>query len=608
VAMKRSLAPAQAKAPASKRPRWAEPETFAELVLSLTPSEEYLTGLQKAFDAVDHALKQVFGREAHPLCFGSIVQGVHLDGSDLDLAFDLPGEPPEDEVEMLLPNAKVDNSKQVNALMKLLNGVRGKFRVIEQRTWKNMKVPIIILGYKVGSAEVETDISVGTRFEGVQKGFCDRIIRRVLSHSAKVLHAVRIIKLWTKIEKLNKAFDGYLNSLGWTLLVLQFFLERGELDSVLLHDEEPDECGKDGDPLILPPLLHQPADEDEFGWEEQLAGVPSPAEMADFFEWVGNFELWWPKEQPAGAAEGHGLWAMSLVDGMIIEAPEAKKNWADQADFFLEDPGVKMAKGLTENVARSLKVKTWQATIAKCQQAAAILRSEGDESAQRWLRSLLPHLPQQQANGAPAKAAKVTPPVAAAFGANNAPKAMGVIAPAFAAATGKEAAAAFASSTPKASSAITPSKAAMAAGVIAPQGSKAAAMASVPKAGAAKAGMTKASMAIIPPAGGMKIPPPAKSAQQAGSLASSKPSSKPSSKAPRIASKAATLESPVSKAGLVSAAMKAPPQTDSWHGAGGDSGARIAPTGSKMHAMAPASSKVKGGPGQGGFRPPGRTW
>merc|ERR1740121_2764110 len=96
--------------------------------------------------------------------------------------------------------------------------------------------------------EIETDISVGTSFEGVEKGLCDRLIRRLLAVCPRAMHLVRNVKLWAKVEKPNKAYDGFLNSLGWTLLVLQYFLDRGEISTVQLYDEEPDERGSGGDP------------------------------------------------------------------------------------------------------------------------------------------------------------------------------------------------------------------------------------------------------------------------------------------------------------------------------------------------------------------------
>merc|ERR1740121_52248 len=191
--------------------------------------------------------------------------------------------------------------------------------------------------------EIETDISVGTSFEGVEKGLCDRLIRRLLAVCPRAMHLVRIVKLWAKVEKLNKAYDGFLNSLGWTLLVLQYFLDRGEFSTANLYNEEPNERGNESDPNQLPPQLH-PAPTEKEEIDDASIHVPDAGQVADFFAWVGDWETWWPKERPVALeGETQGYWALSLVDGQVVEAPAGtERKFPDQCDFFLEDPGVKI--------------------------------------------------------------------------------------------------------------------------------------------------------------------------------------------------------------------------------------------------------------------------
>jgi len=286
-----------------------------------------------------------------------------LNGSDLDLCLEVPdGNGPEDSGK---GTGKVDNSKQVAVLKRIMYRLPKTFHVIETRFWKHMKVPIIILGYASNSGEeVETDISVGVDFEGVRKGLTDRIVRRVLARVPRAMHAARLVKLWARQEKLNKAYDGYLNSLGWTLLVLFFFMERGEVTTDMLEDEEPNENGEDGQGS-LPPPLHP---SDNYGQEEdRLLDVPTSDEMADFFSWVPEYCSTWPEDVPGSN------WGISLVDGTLIEVPPPDKKWNDQPSFYIEDPGPRVTKGKSENVARSLKVAPWRMTLERCRATADTL-------------------------------------------------------------------------------------------------------------------------------------------------------------------------------------------------------------------------------------------
>lgn len=355
----------------------ADAVPFATAVVGLAPPAKFEDSVREALAAVDTALRKVFGDEAYIVPFGSLVQGVHLNGSDLDLCVHVPGG--EDPV---IEGRKPDNTKQVAALKRFMGNLpRPTFRVIETRFWKHMRVPILILGHagSGGGDEIEADISVGVEFDGVEKGFTDRLVRRVLAQCPRALHTVRIVKLWAKVEKLNKAYDGFLNALGWTLLVLYFFMQRGEVTSSALNDEEPNEKGS-SEGLLPPPLIAGPGDEPD---SVDTFDAPGPEDIADFFDWVTETVSTWPE-----AAEGTA-WGISLVDNTISEVPPPKQQYADQSSLFIEDPGIRMTKGTSENVARSLKVAPWKASMDKCTAAAKTLRDEDPAAADAWVAALL---------------------------------------------------------------------------------------------------------------------------------------------------------------------------------------------------------------------------
>merc|ERR1719401_3295223 len=180
--------------------------------------------------------------------------------------------------EVVDAEGKVDNTAHVDALKKLISSLPSSLRVIETRFFRHMKVPIVTLGFKSSlDVQVDADVSIGTVFEGVEKGFTDRLVRRVFARFPRALHMVRVVKLWAKAEKVNKAYEGFLNALGWTLLVVFFFMERGEIMSGLLDCEEPNERGV-GTGGLPPPL------DNGMGEPPGLEEVPPVEEVAEFFE------------------------------------------------------------------------------------------------------------------------------------------------------------------------------------------------------------------------------------------------------------------------------------------------------------------------------------
>jgi len=317
-----------------------------------------------------------------------------LECSDVDLCVEVPGDPGchPDET-----SGKQGNGAQVSLLQRLMGqlSTTGKFQVMETRFWKHMKVPIIILRFTSSQGQgVETDISVGVDFDGVRKGLTDRVVRRLLAYSPRALHMARLVKLWARVTKLNKAYDGFLNSLGWTLLVLYFFIEKGELSSDIVNLEEPDELGQGGDGSLLPPALHDTADP-----EAKLLEVPSQEEVAELFEWVATTAANWPDDLDGGA------WGISIVEGTFTEVPPLEKKFHDTCRFYLEDPGPRLTKSAHENVARSLKAGPWETTLDRCKDLSCKLRAQSPEDASAWFAGLL-HQVKAEAEAANAAAKK----------------------------------------------------------------------------------------------------------------------------------------------------------------------------------------------------------
>lgn len=337
----------------------------------LAPPPEFELAADEAFQAVVSLTQETFGPEVRVLAFGSLVQGAHLKGSDLDLSIDIPGEPLE------------GNTAQVAALRRLLAKLRKTFRVVETRLFKHIKVPIVIVSYtSKDGQEIEADISVGIEFAGLRKDFTDRLVRKALEDVPIVLPVLRIVKTWAKLEKLNKAFEGFLNSLGWTLLVLYFFIQRGDIPSGFLSESADEVAAQDCTGMLDVPVR------DDSGIDRALC----QEHVIQFFDWVVATASEWP-EHPEGGAYG-----ISLVEGGLIEVPSPSKQWPDQCKFFIEDPGIRIRRGEIANVGRSMQSGPWRTTLERCENAARSLRElaaddqswsgHSEDALDAWISSL----------------------------------------------------------------------------------------------------------------------------------------------------------------------------------------------------------------------------
>eukprot|EP00913_Durusdinium_trenchii_P009915 g9306.t1 len=165
--------------------------------------------------------------------FGSTLQGTFLEGSDLDLYICSSRE----------YDTRHTHDEQVKMLRFLEAELRKSFKSFEERRFEwHVRVPILILLFQSHQHELQVDISVGELDHvGVQKGFVDRLIRAALTKGEVALPMVLLVKRWAKVENLNKAFEGSLSPLAWTLLCLYFLICKDRLpkEALAVPAEEP---------------------------------------------------------------------------------------------------------------------------------------------------------------------------------------------------------------------------------------------------------------------------------------------------------------------------------------------------------------------------------
>eukprot|EP00927_Polykrikos_kofoidii_P064647 TRINITY_DN6008_c0_g1_i1.p1 TRINITY_DN6008_c0_g1~~TRINITY_DN6008_c0_g1_i1.p1 ORF type:complete len:525 (+),score=98.10 TRINITY_DN6008_c0_g1_i1:138-1712(+) len=323
---------------------------LARVFERLIPGAAYEDAVREATDLLQAAAARALGPTVRAIPFGSILQGAHLPGSDLDICVDVPGLR---QLGFTVNNHDGDRhtQREVSALKRIMSSLGSRLSVVETRFGKRIRVPIVILNFKSKTGDmIEVDVSVGSSLDGLEKGRTDRLIRRLLAQAPNALPFVRLIKQWAKREGLNKAFDGFLNSMGWTLLVLYFLIVRGDVDRSSMHNQDVHEHER-----IPPP--HPDVSESE---------VPTVTDLAEFFEMVSGWGVDNVDETDTELAT-----AISLIDGRQIEGPPQER-----APLFLEDPGARL-DGLTENVARALRDHTWLKIQKRCKDTAKFLRIGG---------------------------------------------------------------------------------------------------------------------------------------------------------------------------------------------------------------------------------------
>eukprot|EP00746_Dinoflagellata_sp_MGD_P128642 gnl/MRDRNA2_/MRDRNA2_62965_c0_seq1.p1 gnl/MRDRNA2_/MRDRNA2_62965_c0~~gnl/MRDRNA2_/MRDRNA2_62965_c0_seq1.p1 ORF type:complete len:345 (+),score=55.55 gnl/MRDRNA2_/MRDRNA2_62965_c0_seq1:134-1168(+) len=231
---------------------------------------------------------------------------------------------------------------------------------------------------------------------GAEKGFTDRIVREILTYKPESIHLVRLVKLWASVQGLNKAQDGFLNSLGWTLLVLYHLMQNSKEDANSNEDAR----------LSLQSY-------DELGWpgqhDETQEGFPVPVqvpapdpqllllELQRFFKRFAEFEGWRNKPQDIDFsfsdesfdeesfvnAKDFGQerpWGVSILTGKAIRGP------SQRPPFYIEDPGPAVESNACENVARAVRSETWNRILRECKTATTCLSTA--KGSRRWATAL----------------------------------------------------------------------------------------------------------------------------------------------------------------------------------------------------------------------------
>ncbi|CAK8987098.1 unnamed protein product [Durusdinium trenchii] len=330
---------------------------------SLLPSESFEQMVREAERQVEEASRVALGPNTTVKSFGSTLQGTFLEGSDLDLYICSSRE----------YDTRHTHDEQVKMLRFLEAELRKSFKsfeVKERRFEWHVRVPILILLFQSHQHELQVDISVGELDHvGVQKGFVDRLIRAALTKGEVALPMVLLVKRWAKVENLNKAFEGSLSPLAWTLLCLYFLICKDRLpkEALAVPAEEPV-------PRRNAVKLCQ--------------NCPTQQELSDFFDMVSELGQ---KAQATKAAHETGPFGVSLLPWK-----ECHGETSDKAFFFIEDPAARL-RGITVNVARGVKdQERWKNLLKRCEGARNLLRSKVFNS-DNFLRQRAKQVPQGQA-------------------------------------------------------------------------------------------------------------------------------------------------------------------------------------------------------------------
>lgn len=260
------------------------------------------------------------------------------------------------------------------------------FQIQETRLFKKIRVPIVILKcFTQSGLAVEVDVSMGFLLNGFEKGGTDWLVREMLKRAPQVLPMVRLVKQWTKLEGMYKAFDGFLNSLGWTLLVLFFYIMRSEIappldlctSAAAVSSASASSALAVDEPIDFPKLWSMNSE-----WIPDTipehGEVPLEEDIISFLDFVAGLKQLLPLQGDEGA------WGISIIDGKLIRGPRG-----ENAPFFVEDPGVRARFGRSENVARCLRLDSWEVVLERCRSLSLMFREKGPGSTTAWVASIV---------------------------------------------------------------------------------------------------------------------------------------------------------------------------------------------------------------------------
>eukprot|EP01064_Diplonema_japonicum_P032994 TRINITY_DN6395_c0_g1_i1.p1 TRINITY_DN6395_c0_g1~~TRINITY_DN6395_c0_g1_i1.p1 ORF type:complete len:654 (+),score=138.21 TRINITY_DN6395_c0_g1_i1:54-2015(+) len=291
-------------------------EALAKLKEELMPPSTYV----KATEALGEVVGDILKDYEMVVC-GSFAQGTAVAGSDLDVSLLLKGN-----------TAGVDRTHGVRILEKLMeklkktlpkdsNGLQVSEAVL------TASVPILRLLYTpvIGvHSSLPIDVSIGNGNSGQR----DSIVKDILLCNPSVLLPLSIIKHWTKRRHVVKAYEGFPNSISWSLLFI-------------CH------CQLIG---LLPP--HTGIQ----GWIPNPTCLTEAAILTSFFGFVFQY-----------SSDGtFAAFKCSVSSGCLQQRPHD----SGDSPLWVADP-----VDPTNNVARSIKPHQWSIAVSEANRAFTLLSS-----------------------------------------------------------------------------------------------------------------------------------------------------------------------------------------------------------------------------------------
>ena len=306
------------------QPVWRDAEFerhMDKLQKVLQPPSTHFEGRQRLEEAIDSILHSDTGLVQRLMVCGSFAQGTALAGSDLDLSI-LFSSDTEDMVQ-------IARDEQVRILRKIACGIGGchsehGFSVEEQVF--TATVPIVRLAYGKGEKRLPVDLCIGNSSSGKR----DAVVRDLLERNPRVKAPLSVIKQWAKARHITKAFEGFPNSVSWSLLYITHCQMSGTLPPYGQRE------------VFVPPT-------------EQVH--PSDLDiLISFFGFVTHY----------GSDGTLAEVKCSVLQGCFLQRGEEEEGEV----LLVEDPA-----DVTNNVSRATQATQWQATISQAHRAFDILNA-----------------------------------------------------------------------------------------------------------------------------------------------------------------------------------------------------------------------------------------
>jgi len=332
-----------------------------EILRQATPTPEYMKVYEEAMTEIRKAVKPM---KIEIIEFGSTVQDTHIDGSDVDVSLGIQCGTVEAQI------------RRLSDLTHLLLGHKN-FRL--RRTIYGARVPIVTLTYlPLGErslycdqckqqfkkpqdidnhelqvahtsrhTRIELDISCGnTKADGTPKNTTDIVIRDLLELDQTGLSrdVVRLVKVFAKGKRFDRAKEHYFNSLSWTLMTIFVLQVEG----------------------VLPPACKR--------HERHVPPVEAPS-VDDLVKAVLRFIIWLRDIGNEWSVHGHKA-VVSVYDSNCYSQPPDGKYILDRHVVVLEDPGNRQYRGTYDNTARTVGFVEWQHIVDECQRALDCLEKD----------------------------------------------------------------------------------------------------------------------------------------------------------------------------------------------------------------------------------------